>query len=88
MPIQQTDVRSRLSAHLRRRTDCWHLDFLGSSMRLDNTVVGRAADRTANLAAHPVLFGVTDISFAVISTISGGMTLVSSELDEPFIAVD
>ncbi len=64
------------------------LEFLGSSMRIDNTVVGRAADRTANLAAHPVLFGVTDISFAVISTISGGMTLVSSELDEPFIAVD
>ncbi len=64
------------------------LEFLGSSMRIDNTVVGRAADRTANLAAHPVLFGVMDIGFAVLSTISGGMTLVSSELDEPFIAVD
>ena len=64
------------------------LEFLGSSMRIDNTVVGRAADRTDNLAAHPLLFGITDIGFAVISTISGGMTLVSSELDEPFIAVD
>ena len=62
--------------------------FLGSSLRIDNTVVGRTADLTAHLAAHPLVFGVTDIGFAVISTVSGGITLVSSELDEPFIAAD